>query len=146
MTANESTRVSTPESMTSPTLATRYGAPKRALPPRRRRWLITAAVAVGVIVIAVLALVVARPTITTKDVGFAVRDATAITVDIDVTVPDGVRGRCAVQALDERFTVVGYTEIDVTPAGEGGGTAHRVPLRTTSLAVSGGVDRCWNLP
>ena len=138
--------MSTPESMTSPTLATRYGAPKRTVTPRRRRWLIAAAVVIGVVVIAVLALVVARPTITTKDIGFAVRDASAITVDVDVTVPAGVHGRCAIQALDERFTVVGYTEIDVEPAAGAAGTAHRVPLRTTSLAVSGGVDRCWNLP
>lgn len=138
--------MSTPESMTSPTLVTRYGAPKRRLNRRGRTVAVVAALVVAVLAAAVVAFVVNRPGITSKDVGFAVLDASATTVDVDVTVPAGMRGRCAVQALDERYTVVGYAEIDVAGGDTGVTDAHRVQLRTTSLAVSGGVDRCWTLP
>ncbi|GGC92515.1 hypothetical protein GCM10011512_19470 [Tersicoccus solisilvae] len=137
--------MSTPESMTSPTLVTRYGAPKRRLDRRGRRLLVVVALVLAVAATALVALVVNRPTISSKDVGFDVRDPSSIVVDVDVVVPEGQRGRCGVQALDERFTVVGYTEIDVTGTDDGG-SAHRVPMRTTSLAVNGGVNRCWPLP
>lgn len=136
-------RVSTPESMTSPTLVTRYGAPKRRLNRRGRLVAIIAAVVAGVVATALVAFVLNRPTISTKDVGFSVRDPTSITVGMDVVVPAGVRGRCGIQALDERFTVVGYTEIDVDDTDA---VMRQVELRTTSLAVSGGVDRCWTVP
>ncbi|WP_083701956.1 DUF4307 domain-containing protein [Tersicoccus sp. Bi-70] len=138
--------MSTPESMTSPTLVTRYGAPKRRLDRRGRRLTIVLALVVAVVATGVVALVLNRPTLSPKDVGFAVHGPSSITVDFDVAVPSGMRGRCAVQALDERFTVVGYTEVDVAGTDDAPGSAHRVNLRTTSLAVNGGVDRCWSLP
>ena len=132
--------------MTSPTLATRYGAPKRRLNRRGRRLAVVLGLLVGIIATGVVALVLNAPTLSPKDVGFAVHDPSSITIDFDVVVPPGMRGRCGVQALDERFTVVGYTEVDVADTGAPASTAHRVNLRTTSLAVNGGVDRCWALP
>ncbi|MEH0110341.1 DUF4307 domain-containing protein [Tersicoccus sp. MR15.9] len=138
--------MSTPESMTSPTLVTRYGAPKRRPDRRGRRLTIVLGLVLAIVATGIVALVLNRPTLTPKDLGFSVHGPSSITVDFDVAVPSGMRGRCAIQALDERFTVVGYTEVDVADTDAAPGTAHRVGLRTTSLAVSGGVDRCWSLP
>ena len=86
------------------------------------------------------------PQIESKDVGFAVADAGHITVDFQVTKDPEATVHCAVQALSENYAVVGWKVATIGPAAEGAAartTAHRVQLRTESLAVSGGVDSCW---
>jgi hypothetical protein len=45
---------------------------------------------------------------------------------------------CAVQVLNQAFSVVGYREVEIPSSGE-----YKTRLNTTSLGVTGLVDECW---
>ncbi|MCU1575216.1 MAG: hypothetical protein JWO93_3298 [Micrococcaceae bacterium] len=91
-------------------------------------------------------------TVDSKDVGFTVTDSTQTVVDFQVTKDPGAVAQCAVKALSESYAIVGWDVVTIgaNDAGAGSGqgrtTAHRVALRTESLAVSGLVDSCWLVP
>lgn len=136
------------EQSSSPTLANRYGSPKRRL-PARGRWIIAgAALLAGVVLMGIIALT-ASADVTSKDVGFELTDSTHATVDFRVTKDPEATAHCAVQVLNESYAIVGWNVVEIgpTPTSEGidGGrtTVETIDLRTGSQGVSGGVDSCW---
>ena len=67
------------------------------------------------------------------------------TLDFEVTRDPRDPVRCAVQAVNDQRAVVGWTEVSLPAAGEGGErtTAQRVRLLTTGRAETATVDSCW---
>ncbi|UNK45032.1 DUF4307 domain-containing protein [Arthrobacter sulfonylureivorans] len=135
----------TPQTSSSLTVSNRYGTPRRSLSRRAKLALAGGALGVAVVGAGFFALGQNGPQIDTKDVGFAVADAGHMTVDFQVTKDPEATVQCAIKALSDNYAVVGWKVATIGPAGEttAGTTAHRVQLRTESLAVSGGVDSCW---
>ncbi|MET1152851.1 DUF4307 domain-containing protein [Arthrobacter sp.] len=135
----------TPQTSSSLTVSDRYGTPRRSLSRRTKLALAGGALGVAVVVAGFFALGQNGPQIDSKDVGFAVADAGHMTVDFQVTKDPQATVQCAVKALSDNYAVVGWKVATIGPADAttAGTTAHRVQLRTESLAVSGGVDSCW---
>ena len=66
----------------------------------------------------------------------------AVDVTWEFTAPLGTPARCAVQALNSTFAIVGWKEVDVPPSTQ----ITRVfteRVLTTELAVTGLIYRCW---
>ncbi|MEV7647486.1 DUF4307 domain-containing protein [Arthrobacter sp. NPDC089319] len=135
----------TPQTSSSLTVSNRYGTPRRSLSRRTKLALAGGGLGVAVVVAGFFALGQDGPQVESKDVGFAVADAGHMTVDFQVTKDPEATVQCAVQALSDNYAVVGWKVATIGPADAtaAGTTAHRVQLRTDSLAVSGGVDSCW---
>jgi len=122
----------------------RYGrTPGRA---RSRRTLVIAVAAAFVVVFA--AWVVwggldgATARVDTLDVGHRVLDDTAVEVSYQVTMPPGDAARCALEAQDETHDVVGWRIVDVPPSDQRTRRLTEV-VRTSELAVTGLIYRCW---
>jgi hypothetical protein len=65
-----------------------------------------------------------------------------VTVGFELSVPVGTTSSCAVQALNESFTVVGWKIVDI-PASENRTRSFTESVRTTEPAVTGLIYRCW---
>ena len=82
-----------------------------------------------------------------KDVSFHVADAGHAYADFDLTKDPDQSVTCAVQALNEQYAVVGWREVTIGRVAEselnGRTSTHRVPVRTTNLATTAGVNSCW---
>lgn len=126
-------------------LSHRYGSPRRTR--GRRFWTALAALAIllaGAFAAWIAVSDSAAPTF--KDVSFEVVSTAGATADFDLTKRPEDVVTCAVQALNENFAVVGWTELTVPAAPQQRGdttTSHRVALRTTNLATTAVVDSCW---
>ena len=145
MDAQEPPRSATQNS-TAPSLANRYGAPKRALGRRTVRWLVAAALVLAVGAAAVVTLLNTQR-LEAKDIAFEITSDTSATVTIDITKPADAAVECSVQVLNEEYAVVGWSTVRV-PAGGGRGqeTVRRtVELRTESIGTSGGHGSCWEV-
>ncbi|KPN17760.1 hypothetical protein AO716_07295 [Arthrobacter sp. Edens01] len=81
-------------------------------------------------------------TLTSKDVGFTIPDATTAVVDFNVTKPVDTTVDCAVQVLNESYAVVGWKTVRIPPA-ETQTVSLSTTVRTDSLGVTGGVNACW---
>ena len=136
-------------------LAQRYGTGHRTVtrPPRRgpsqRGWILIAAAATVVAGLFVVWIVwggAQKPVF--KDVSFHVADAGHAYTDFDLTKDPDQRVTCAVQALNEQHAVVGWSEVSIDHVADaelnGRTSTHRVPVRTTNLATTVGVDSCWS--
>ncbi|MGY4843625.1 DUF4307 domain-containing protein [Kocuria sp. CPCC 204721] len=141
-------------SATQRALAQRYGTGHRAVArsPRRgpstRGWMLIAAAATLVAALFVVWIVWGnsqRPVF--KDVSFQITDSAHVYADFDLTKDPDQTVTCAVQALNEQYAVVGWTEVMIGQLPDdqlnGRTSTHRVPLRTTNLATTAGVDSCW---
>lgn len=128
-------------------LQQRYARPAgRKASKRSLLWaLIGGTVVAGVFVIWVLVAGANRPT--TKDVGFELTSAAQITADFEVTKNPEDVVRCGVEALNQNYAVVGYTETTIGQVDPemlvGRTSAHRVEIRTTNQANSAQVTGCW---
>lgn len=122
----------------------RYG----RTPGRRRRgrllaWIAGAAVAVVMVVWVVWAgLDGTNATIGTQDTAHTVLDERTVEVEFDVTVPRGEAASCVVQALNEKFAVVGWRLIELPPSDQGTRSFSEL-VRTSELATTGLINRCW---
>lgn len=77
-----------------------------------------------------------------RDVAHEIVDDSLVSVTWQVTAEPGSQVSCAVEALNEGFTVVGWKTLDLPPSDK----RTRVfteQLHTTELAVSGLIYRCW---
>lgn len=141
-------------SATQRALAQRYGTGHRAVArsPRRgpstRGWMLIAAAATLVAALFVVWIVWGnsqRPVF--KDVSFQITDSGHVYADFDLTKDPDQTVTCAVEALNEQYAVVGWTEVTIGQLPDdqlnGRTSTHRVPLRTTNLATTAGVDSCW---
>jgi Domain of unknown function (DUF4307) len=83
-----------------------------------------------------------KPLIETEDIGYSVVDDHNVTVTFQVSVPVGTATSCAVEALNESFTVVGWKVIDLPPSDQYT-RSFTEELRTSELATTGLIYRCW---
>jgi len=77
-----------------------------------------------------------------NDTGHTVISDSEVSVSWEFTVPPGTPAKCAIQALNSSFGIVGWRIVDVPPSS----TRTRdltETVRTTELAVSGLIYRCW---
>lgn len=129
--------------------ADRYGAPRRGLSPRTRKWAVIAALGLSVLTAAWFTVTMAFGQLEYKDVGYSVVSDTRATVDFEVTKDFDATAQCMIQVLDSSYAVVGSRIVTVGPH-EGATAADRsqyltTELRTEHRGVSGIVDQCWLL-
>lgn len=128
-----------------PALEARYG----RTPARRRRarwmlWALAGAIVATVTVWVVWAgLFVPAASLQVTTTGYRV-DAAASTVEVRwrMTLDRSVEARCAVQALDESHSIIGWKIVDI-PASDRHTRAFTETIRTTEPANTGLIDRCW---
>ena len=76
------------------------------------------------------------------DIAHTVVDDGTVDVTWQFTVEPGTDARCAVQALNSTFAIVGWTIVDV-PASSARTRDLTERLLTTEPAVTGLIYRCW---
>ncbi|THG36206.1 DUF4307 domain-containing protein [Glaciibacter flavus] len=126
------------------TLDQRYGRTRRSR--RRDVWI---AVIMGVAFVVVFAAWViwagldgAKPTVDAQDTKHSIIDAHTVSVSFEVTMAPGTTASCAVQALNESFSIVGWRVVDI-PAASTYTRAFTEVLRTSSQSNTGLVKGCW---
>lgn len=125
-------------------LAERYG--RAPVDRRRTRWWF-AATAVGFAVVFGAWLWwggLASPgaQLEARDTGYEVLDEGTVNVEWRLTIQPGTPAKCAVQALNARYGVVGWKVVDVPPSEDRTRLLTEV-LRTTERAETGLIYRCW---
>ena len=131
-------------STASADLDARYG---RSPKTRRNNRLIVVTVAIGFVAVFTAWLVwggllEAPAQFEAKDTGYEIIEDSAVTVHWNFNVPENTDARCAVQALNSTFAIVGWKIVDV-PASDQRNRALSETIRTTEEAVSGLIYRCW---
>lgn len=125
-------------------LDARYGRTPSAA--RRTRWVVIAgAVAFAIVFAAWLVwggLGGAPAQFQARDTGHEILDDRAVSVRWQFTVEPGTPARCAVQALNSSFGIVGWKVVEV-PASERLTRAFTETVLTTEPAVTGLIYRCW---
>ena len=129
-------------------IAQRYGKSPQQEGKRRLAIIITAGVFAALFITwASWAALTAKNDPAVKTTSFEVIDKTNTSVSFVVTKPANTTAICAIQALKEDYGVVAYKEVVIPASGSEDGSITDVPvkamLRTTELAVTGLVDRCW---
>jgi hypothetical protein len=81
-------------------------------------------------------------TLEARDTGHTIVSDSSVDVSWSLTVEPGTATSCAVQALNESFGVVGWKIVNV-PASEVRTRELTETVRTTELAVTGLIYRCW---
>ncbi|MGX5682551.1 DUF4307 domain-containing protein [Schumannella luteola] len=125
-------------------LAARYGRTPRAA-RRTRLVIVLAAIAFAVVFALWLwwaGLLGTSAQLEVKDTGHQVVDDSTVTVDWQFSVEPGTPARCAVQALNSAFAIVGWVVVDV-PASDARTRDFTQDVRTTERAVTGLIYRCW---
>ncbi|BDZ55867.1 DUF4307 domain-containing protein [Agromyces marinus] len=83
-----------------------------------------------------------RPQVQATDLGHRLLDTRAVEVTWRLSVPAGTGTACAVQALNEDFTVVGWKVVEI-PASERPLRTFTETVRTAQEANTGLVSNCW---
>jgi hypothetical protein len=115
---------------------------------RRRRNTIFALGFGGAIIIVFAAwaiwggLFVPGASIDTEPVGNVALSSNQMQVKWEISETPGTHAKCAVQALDENFGVVGWKIVDIPPSSADSRTLSTV-VRTAQPAVSGLIYLCW---
>jgi hypothetical protein len=78
----------------------------------------------------------------TSDTGHVIVDQHEVGVTFELSVPTGRTSSCAIQALNESYTIVGWKIVPV-PASDIRTRTFTESVRTTELAVTGLIYRCW---
>ncbi len=141
----EPTNLSAPTDPAQPTdLAARYG---RTVSARRRTRLVVAASALAFVVVFVAWIVWAGllapgAQIESTDTGYTITGDDSVTVRWSLNMDPGRTAKCAVQALNSTFAIIGWKIVDV-PASTQRTRDFTESVRTTELAVTGLIYRCW---
>jgi len=128
----------------STALDVRYGNTRR----RRLRTRTVAIVAGAGVLLAAIAWVLwvglfgANASIETQDVGYTVVDSHAIDIRSQVSADPGTRVSCSIQALNEKFAIVGWKVVTL-PAVTERNRVFTERVRTSEPAVSGLIGSCW---
>jgi Domain of unknown function (DUF4307) len=126
-------------------LAARYGR-TRAHRTRDRVLLIIAAVAFAVVLVAWVVwagLDGQKPTVQATDTSHQLmNDERAVEVSWTLSVPPGNETACAVQALDEDFTIVGWKIVEI-PASDRHLRSLTETVRVAREANTGLISSCW---
>jgi hypothetical protein len=77
-----------------------------------------------------------------RDVAHEIVSDTEVNVTWQFTVDPGTPAKCAVQALNEQYSIVGWIVVEVPPSDE---RIRRITesVRTAEPAVNGLIYRCW---
>jgi len=128
----------------NPDLETRYGrTPSTRKRDRRLLWGLG-----GLFAVVLIAWVVwtgldgASVTIEARDTAHTIIDEHSVSVTFEVSMPAGSSSSCAVQALNESFTVVGWKIIDLPPSNLYTRSYTQV-VNTTELSNTGLIYKCW---
>lgn len=119
----------------------RYG--RRRSP--RRRWMAgiaLALVATGVGLYGWYTFSNALDDVSAQPTGFRVEDARTVTVDFQVTIPQGRAAACVLEAQDEEHSVVGWRVVEFE-ASDQHTRAFTETIPTVALATTGLVNSCW---
>ena len=131
--------------MTTPSqLDERYGrTPKTA---RRTLWVVVASGAAFVVVFALWliwgGLLEAPAQFEARDSAHEILSDSEVSVRWEFNVAPGTPAKCAVQALNSTFGIVGWKVVDVPPSSRQTQVLTET-VRTTELAVTGLIYRCW---
>jgi hypothetical protein len=125
-------------------LDARYG---RTRSRRIRTRTVAIIAGVGVLLVAVawvlwVGLFGATASIETQDIGYTVVDAHTIDVRSQLSTDPGTKVSCSIQALNEKFAIVGWKVVALPPVTE----RNRVVterVRTSEPAVTGSIGSCW---
>ena len=129
---------------TATELDRRYGR-SRGSARRTRVILIATAASFAVVLVAWLVwggLLSANSEIEAIDTGHTIVDDTLVQVRYQLNVEPGETVSCAFQAQNSTFAIVGWKIVDV-PASERRTRTLGAEIRTTELAVTGLIYRCW---
>jgi hypothetical protein len=128
----------------SSNLDERYGrTPGSRLRDRRVLWVVAGAFALVLTAWVVWAgLDGAGPAIEARDTRHQIIDENSISVTFEVSLPTDTAASCAVQALNETFTAVGWRVIDLPPSDDYTRSFTEI-LHTTELSNTGLIYRCW---
>ena len=129
-------------------IAQRYGRSPQQEAQRRRSVIIAASLITALFIVWVVwANLTAKNEPTFKTSSFDIVDEQNLSVSFVLSKPANSTAICAVQALKEDYGVVAYKEVKVPATSPEDGSITDVPLkvslRSTELAVTGLVDRCW---
>lgn len=126
------------------TLDARYGRSPRSRRREKKLGIIAAAVFAVVLVAWVVwaSLDATGSSMQTRDVAHSITSDTSVDVTFELTIEPGSTTYCAVQALNERFAVVGWKIIEVPPS-DARTRMLTESVRTTELATTGLIYRCW---
>ncbi|MEJ3404646.1 DUF4307 domain-containing protein [Rathayibacter sp. YIM 133350] len=122
----------------------RYG---RTRSRRRRDLWIVAGVAVAFVVVFAAWVIWAgldgtSSSIDTEDTKHEIIDAHSVSVTFEISMAPGMTASCAVQALDEDFSIVGWKVIDI-PASSQYTRSFTEVLRTAGQSNTGLIKGCW---
>ncbi|MFC0682318.1 DUF4307 domain-containing protein [Lysobacter korlensis] len=136
--------VRTPAVDSEDELAGRYG--RGPVDRRRNRWWFVVTAAAFVVVFGAWlwwgGLSSPAAQLEARDAAYEVVDDRTVTVQWRLTVEPGTPAKCAVQALNARYGVVGWKVVDVPPS-EQRTRLFTEQLRTTERAETGLIYRCW---
>jgi hypothetical protein len=113
---------------------------------RRDRWLIISVAAAFVVVFAAWVIWAgldgSKPTIEAQDTKHAIIDSRTVSVTFEVSMPAGTTASCAVQALNEDFSIVGWKVVDI-PASDAYTRSVTETVRTSRQSNTGLISECW---
>ena len=125
-------------------LDSRYGqTPQRRRQNRRSLWILG-----GVFAVVLTAWVVwtgldgTSTSIEARDTRHSIIDSNSVSVTFEVSMPANSASTCAVQALNESYTIVGWKIIELPPSGLYTRSITEI-VRTTELPNTGFVSQCW---
>ncbi|SEN10516.1 DUF4307 domain-containing protein [Cryobacterium sp. TMT1-3] len=141
---DESDDLAAPAPIESGMIQSRYGrTPSRKRRDRRILW------GLGSIFVLVLGAWVlwtgldgASTQIEARDIGHTIIDEHTVSVTFEVALPVNRTASCAVQALNESYSVVGWKIIDLPPSTLYNRSFTEL-LRTTDLSNTGLIYECW---
>ena len=117
--------------------------------PQRRRWnrrgVWAAAAAFAVVLTAWVIWAGVDQTTTSVDIldtGYKVVDERSVRVTWQITTTPGESAKCALQAQNESHAIVGWKLVDIA-ASDQRTRAFTEVVKTTELAVTGLIYRCW---
>jgi hypothetical protein len=134
-----------PADLARPTdLAARYG---RTPSVKRRTRIVVAASALAFVIVFVAWIVWAgllgpSAQFESSDTGYTITGDDGVTVRWSLSMDPGRTAACAVQALNSTFAIIGWKIVEV-PASTLRTRDFSEPVRTTELAVTGLIYRCW---
>ena len=128
----------------SSALDARYG----RTPGRRRAarwWAIAVAAAVAIVVVlwvGWVGLLGPAASVESRTTGYTLVDDATVEVEYEVTLEPGTAAACAVEALNDKYAVIGWKVVDL-PASTARTRAFSEEIRTSEPAVTGLIYRCW---
>lgn len=117
-------------------------------PAKKRRDRVILIVSASLFAVVLVAWVVwagldgSKPMVETRDVAHELINEHTVRVDFEVSMPAGNTASCAVQAMNDEFTTVGWKIVDI-PASDAYTQAFSETLRTALPPNTGLIYRCW---